>query len=377
MKIFNEPLQTGTEQKYLDQVLKSGYFCGNGEFSSKCEVALTEIFQAKKVLLTSSGSSALSIAAELLNIQPGDEIILPSFAHVGTVSAFALRKANLVWCEIKLLTRNLDENKLERLITPKTKAVIAVNYAGMSDNIDLIKEICRQHSLILIEDNAQGIGAIYQNQALGSFGDLAIVSFHQTKNVHCGEGGALLINSPQFMEAAQKIRDRGTDRKEFNEGKINCWTWWINGSNYYVSELQAAFLYAQLQELEKVNRHRLILFQRYIKTLKENLPEGSLPVVDKNCQLNGHCFSILTKSELHRKNIIDELHQKGIQSAFHYLPLHRAPYWQGLYENLKLPVTEQVADTILRLPMHYNLSPDDVDECCIKLADAFISGNKE
>ena len=377
MIIFNEPLLLGTEQRYLDQVLKSGYFSGNGEFSINCEKVLAGIFQANKILITSSGSSAMDIAAELLNIQPGDEIILPSFAHVGTVSAFALRKANLVWCDIKALTRNLNEDELERLITSRTKAIIAVNYAGISDNIAVIREICNQYSLILIEDNAQGIGAFYKNQPLGSFGDLAIISFHQTKNIHCGEGGALIINSPQFIEAAQKIRDRGTDRKDFNEGRINCWTWWINGSNYYVSELQAAFLYAQLQELEKVNRHRLILFQRYIKILKENLPEESLPVVDKDCQPNGHCFSILTKSELHRKNIIDELHLKDIQSAFHYLPLHRSPYWQRLYENLKLPVTEQVADTILRLPMHYNLSPDDVDECCIKLADAFISGNKE
>ncbi|MDP8219931.1 MAG: dTDP-4-amino-4,6-dideoxygalactose transaminase [Candidatus Stygibacter frigidus] len=377
MIIFNEPLLLGTERGYLDQVLKSGYFCGNGEFFRKCEETLTGIFQAQKVLLTSSGSSALNIAAELLEIQPGDEIILPSFAHVGTVSAFALRKANLVWCDIKASTRNLAENDLEKLITKRTRAVIAVNYAGMSDNIDQVKEICRKHSLILIEDNAQGIGTVYQNQSLGSFGDLAIVSFHQTKNVHCGEGGALIINSPQFIDAAQKIRDRGTDRKEFNEGKISRWTWWMNGSNYYLSELQAAFLYAQLRQMEKVNSCRLAIFQRYNELLNEFLPEEALPFVAENCQSNGHCYSILTESEQHRNKIIDKLHKQGIQSTFHYQPLHRAPYWQGLYKTSRLPVTEKVAAVILRLPVYYDLDFIDVDAISYELAKAYSSERKD
>ena len=373
MIIFNKPLLLGTEKEYIDQVFKIEHFCGNGEFSINDERILTDIFQAKKVLLTSSGSSALSVAAELLDIKPGDEIILPSFAHVGTVSAFALRKASLIWCDIKASSRNLNENKLEELITTKTKAVITVNYAGISDNIELIREICNQHSLIFIEDNAQGIGAYYKSQPLGSFGDLAIVSFHQTKNVHCGEGGALIINSPQFIKKAQKIRNRGTDRKEFDEGKIDYWSWRVNGSNYYLSEIQAAFLYAQLQDLKKVNQHRLKLQHRYSHNLNKLLPEDSLPLVDKDCQPNGHCFSILSASKQHRQDIIDKLHQKGIQSAFHYQPLHRAPYWQGAYKNLKLPVTEKVAETILRLPMHYFLSLDDVDDCCNEIAKAFIT----
>jgi dTDP-4-amino-4,6-dideoxygalactose transaminase len=376
MIIFNEPLLLGTEKIFLDQVFKNGYFCGDGVFSQKCEKTLADLFQAKKVLLTSSGSSALCIASELLDINPGDEIILPPFAHVGTASAFARQKARLIWCDIKASTRNLDEHKLEKLISPKSKAVVTVNYAGISDNIAVIKEICRKHSLILIEDNAHGIAAYYRDLPLGSFGDLAITSFHQTKNIHCGEGGALIINSPHFMERAQKIRDRGTDRKDFNDGKIDYWSWWKNGSNYYLSELQAAFLYAQLLELKNVNLKRQKLFYCYIKKLKENLPKRSLPVVEKSCQPNGHCFSILTESETHRKNIINKLHQMDIQSAFHYLPLHKAPYWNRLYENLKLPVAEMVADTILRLPMHYNLSSDDVEKCCAELTKAFISEKK-
>ncbi|MCF7911492.1 MAG: dTDP-4-amino-4,6-dideoxygalactose transaminase [Candidatus Cloacimonetes bacterium] len=374
MIVFNEPLIIGTEQENLNQVIRGGYFCGNGEFTKICETLLANQFQAKKVLLTSSGSSALSIAAELLDIQPGDEIILPSFTHVGTASAFALRKANLIWCEIKTLTRNLDEEALESLITRKTKAVIAVNYAGMTDNIDKIKEICTHHSLILIEDNASGIGADYQNQPLGSFGDLAIISFHQTKNIHCGEGGALIINTPKFLQPAQKIRDRGTDRKDFNEGRINTWTWHLNGSNYYLSEFQAAFLFAQIIKLGEVNFYRQSLLKGYLQNLKGILPERSLPLIDENCYSNGHCFSILTESEQHRQYIIDKLHQKGIQSAFHYQPLHKAPYWQGLYKNLKLPATEKVAETILRLPMHHNLCLNDINEICQALADAFTSG---
>jgi dTDP-4-amino-4,6-dideoxygalactose transaminase len=273
------------------------------------------------------------------------------------------------------MSRCVDEAVLEKLITPKTKAVITVNYAGMSDNIADIQEICQSHSVILIEDNAHGIGASYQDQPLGSFGDLAITSFHQTKNVHCGEGGALIINSDQFINAAQRIRDRGTNRKEFNEGRIDKWTWWSNGSNYYASEFQAAFLYAQLLELNNVNQHRQELFFRNLDNLKNHLPETALPYVDANCRTNGHGFSILAKSEDHRNQIIDRLHQKAIQTAFHYQPLHKAPYWHGMYKDKMLIATENTADTLLRLPMHYNLGINDVDIVCDELVKSYYQGN--
>ncbi len=374
MIIFNEPLLLGTEQEYLNKVLDNGYFCGNGIFAGLCEDELARIFQAERVLITSSATAAMSVAVELLAIEPGDEIILPSFAHVGTASAFASHQANLIWCDINPITRILDENNLENLITNRTKAVIIVNYAGAASNITTIKEICDRHSLLLIEDNAPGIGASYQNRPLGSFGEMSVVSFHQTKNVHCGEGGALIINSPRFCEDAQKIRDRGTDRKDFDEGKIKCWTWQTSGSNYFISEFQAAFLYAQLQELEKVNKHRIALYHRYLNLLKENLPPACLPRINPSSSHNGHCFSILTEGEIHRADIIERLHQSGVQSAFHYQPLHKAPYWHGRYDKLKLPATEKVAQSILRLPMHYNLKPEDVDYICERVSVAFSSG---
>jgi len=371
MIIFNEPLVLGSEQLFVQKVMDKEYFCGNGKFSHLCETELTKIFQVQKVLLTSSCSAAMSIVADLIDIQPDDEIIIPAFAHVGTASAFAAKKAKIVWCDIESGSRNLNIELLSELITDKTKAIVVVHYAGISCDMNLLTTFCLSNSILLIEDNAQGIGASYQGKSLGSYGDLAVTSFHQTKNIHCGEGGALIINSPDFIDKAQMIRDRGTDRKSFNQGEIDRWRWQTSGTNCYLSELQAAFLYAQIHELPKVNAHRIALFEYYNLLLKDILPPENLPQVLSESKPNGHCFSILTKSEKQRINIINSLRKEGVQSAFHYQPLHKAPFWKGLYDKLTLPETENVAQTILRLPMHYNLKLKDIEFICKKVEKVY------
>ena len=371
MIVFNDPYVSGAEEANIREVFGSKYFCGNGDFTRRCEATLQELHGAAAVLLTSSCSAALEICAQLLQLEPGDEVILPSFTHVGTATAFARLGATLVWADITPGTKNLDPDHLASLFTSRTRAVVAVHYCGVASGLERITELCARHGAVLIEDNAAGLGAAYRGRPLGTFGDVSTLSFHQTKNIHCGEGGALVLNNPRLVEAAATMRDRGTDRKAFEQHKVKAYTWQAPGSNYYMSELQAAFLAAQLAALLQVTQTRRALFARYHAGLQGALPAADLPLLPAESEHNGHAFYILCASQEQRRRLIAALHEADVQSAFHYQPLHAAPYWNGAYDHLRLPVTTSAAQRLLRLPMHMSLTMEQVDRICERVVAFF------
>ncbi|MBN2858627.1 MAG: dTDP-4-amino-4,6-dideoxygalactose transaminase, partial [Candidatus Delongbacteria bacterium] len=282
-----------------------------------------------------------------------------------------------VWCDIRHDTKNIDETKLESLITPRTKAVVVVHYAGVGCEMDMITEICKKHSLILIEDAAQAIDSTYKGKPLGSFGDLAALSFHETKNIQCGEGGALLVNDPDMIERAEFIRDKGTNRIQFNKGIVDKYTWVELGSSFLMSELQAAFLYPQLENSVKVNENRLRSFDRYYELLSGFIPADKLPVIPENCTHNAHMFYIMTDSFEERADLIKFLGENGIYAIFHYVPLHKAPYWKGKYDGLTLENTEKVSQTLLRIPMFYELKNAEIVYVCEKIREFYSERRNE
>lgn len=357
---FNKPIITGKEQEYLNKVIENGRFSGGGEFSQKCSEILQQKIGCAKAIMTPSCTAALEMAALLCNLQPGDEVILPSFTFVTTASAFALRGAELVWCDIREDTKNIDETKIEALITPRTKAVVVVHYAGVACEMDAIVDMCTRHQLFLIEDAAQAIDCYYKGNLLGGFGHLAALSFHETKNLQCGEGGALLVNNPDMIERAQFIRDKGTNRIHFNQGIVDKYTWVELGSSFLISELQAAFLYPQLLESRSINQNRLKTWDLYYQSLEGQLPREKLPFIPSNVEHNGHMFYIMLDNHQQRQKMIVFLENHGIMAIFHYIPLHRAPYWKGKYDNIYLPVTDRVSNSILRLPLYYTMKEKDV-----------------
>ncbi len=371
---FNKPIITGKEQEYLNKVIENRRFSGGGEFSQKCSEILQQKIGCAKAIMTPSCTAALEMAGLLCNLQPGDEVILPSFTFVTTASAFALRGAELVWCDIREDTKNIDETKIEALITPRTKAVVVVHYAGAACEMDTIMDICTRHQLFLIEDAAQAIDCYYKGRPLGGFGHLAALSFHETKNLQCGEGGALLVNNPDMIERAQFIRDKGTNRIHFNRGIVDKYTWVELGSSFLMSELQAAFLYPQLLESRAINQNRLNTWNCYYRLLENQLPGEKLPIIPPHVEHSGHMFYIMLDNRQQRQNIIAFLENHGIMAIFHYIPLHRAPYWKGKYDNISLPVTEQVSETLLRLPLYYNITGEEV-KYVVKYITHFLNLN--
>ncbi|MDO9576793.1 MAG: dTDP-4-amino-4,6-dideoxygalactose transaminase [Candidatus Cloacimonadales bacterium] len=370
MKIpFNKPLILGTEKQHISKVINDRKISANGDYSRKCRQKLAEIFNCHQAFLTSNCTSALEMATLLSNIEPEDEIIMPSFTHVGTANPFQRACAKIVWCDIRPGTKNIDEKLIEKLITNKTKAVVVVHYAGISCQIEEIAEICRKHEIILIEDCAMAIGSKYNGKALGSFGDLAVVSFHETKNIHCGEGGALLVNNPEMLEMAEILINCGTNRTHFELSKTDHYSWVAKSGNFQMSELQAAFLYPQLMDLEKINNNRKLIWDLYFSKLSEFLSSDQLPFVPEKCIHNAHLFYLILKSEQQRKALIGYLKEAGIESVFHYIPLHNSPIRQGEYQHL--PVTEKVASTILRLPLFYGLTDSEVLFIVEKIRDYF------
>lgn len=358
---FNKPLVIGREQEYLNKAIENGRFSGNGEFTQKCNVLLEQKIGCSKAIMTSSCTDALEMAALLCNLQPGDEVILPSFSFVTTASAFALRGAELVWCDIREDTKNIDETKIESLITPRTKAVVVVHYGGAACQMDVIGDICRRHKLFLVEDAAQSIDCSFKGIPMARFGDLATLSFHETKNIQCGEGGALLVNNPEMVEKAQFLRDKGTNRIYFDQGIVDKYTWVELGSSFLMSELQAAFLYPQLLDSQAINQNRLNIWNLYYRLLEDELPEEKLPVIPPNSEHNGHMFYIMLENHQQRQKMIAFLDKHGIMAIFHYVPLHRAPYWKGKYDNIYLPVTDRVSEALLRLPLFYNMTREEVE----------------
>ena len=362
MKIpFNKPLILGNEIDYLKKVINSKSLSGDGKFTQKCNKLIEEKADCMKAIMTPSCTDALEMSALLCNIQSGDEVIMPSYSLVSTASAFVRHNAEIVWCDVREDTKNIDETKIELLFSNKTKAIVVVHYAGISSEMDKILEICKNNNLFLIEDSAHAIDCFYKGKPLGNFGDFAAISFHQTKNIQCGEGGALLVNNPNMIERAEFIRDRGTNRIHFNRGIIDEYEWVEMGSNFLMSELQAAFLYPQLLELQKITQNRLKSWNTYYQLLSEFLSKDKLPKIPLDVKHNGHLFYIILSSIEQRKKITKFLQTKGISAHFHYLPLHKAPFWKGKYNHLELPVTDNVSDTLLRLPLYFNMSKEEIE----------------
>jgi dTDP-4-amino-4,6-dideoxygalactose transaminase len=350
---FNKPFMTGKELWYIAQAHANGHLAGDGEFTKKCNSWLEARVGCSKALLTHSCTAALDMAAILADFQPGDEVILPSYTFVSTANAFVLRGGVPVFVDIRPDTLNLDESKIEAAITPRTKAIVPVHYAGVSCEMDAIMEIARARSLLVIEDAAQAVMSRYKGRPLGSIGHLAAVSFHETKNVISGEGGALLINDRRFVPRAEMIREKGTNRSQFFRGQVDKYTWVDIGSSYLPGEIIAAFLWAQLEEAEEITQRRIGIWDTYHQWLEPLEAAGKLrrPVVPGECSHNAHMYYVLLENLGQRTAVINSLERYNIGSVFHYVPLHSSPMGRKVGRaSGELPVTDSVADRLLRLP---------------------------
>ncbi|RCJ15757.1 dTDP-4-amino-4,6-dideoxygalactose transaminase [Nostoc sp. ATCC 43529] len=369
---FNRPFTIGTEFERIQQSIENGHFSGDGFFTKKCHALLEETLLVPKALLTTSCTHALEIAALLLNIQSGDEVIVPSFTFVSTVNAFVLRDATPVFIDIRPDTFNLNEAKLEQLITPRTKAIVPVHYAGVGCEMEAIIQIAEHYGVPVVEDNAHGLFGKYKQKYLGTFGSLATQSFHETKNFSCGEGGALIINDQEYIERAEIIREKGTNRSRFFRGQVDKYTWVDLGSSYLPSDMLAAFLYAQLEARQEIQARRRQIWNYYSSNLQDwALSRGiRLPIVPAHCEQTYHMFYLLMPSLKLRSALIAHLKAKGIHSTFHYLPLHLSD--MGRFFGGKegdCPVTESVSDRLLRLPFYNDLTESDQSRVVAAIKD--------
>ena len=361
---FNVPPFTGKEMDYIKQAVDNMKICGDGEFTKKDSKWLEEKTGTSKALLTTSCTHALELAALLCDIKEGDEVIMPSFTFVSTADAFVLRGAKAVFVDIRPDTMNIDENKIEAAITDRTKAIVPVHYAGVACEMDKIMDIAKRHNLKVVEDDAQGIMSEYKGKALGTFGDFGALSFHETKNYSMGEGGALLIKDPAMAEEAEIIREKGTDRSKYYRGQVDKYTWQNYGSSYLPSDMNAAYLYAQLEMADEINNARLSRWNQYNEGLKPLKERGilELPTIPEGCKHNAHMFYIKTKDIAERTALIDALLKDGIYSAFHYIPLHTAPAGKkfGRFHGEDVYTTKE-SERLTRLPMYFSLTEEDCD----------------
>ena len=362
---FNIPPYTGKEIDYIKEAVASQKICGDGQFTKKCSAWMEERTGSSKVLLTTSCTHATEMAAMLSNIQPGDEVIMPSYTFVSTADAFVLRGAKAVFVDIRPDTMNIDERLIEDAITDKTKAIVPVHYAGVGCKMDKIMEIAQKHNLLVIEDAAQGVMSTYKGKALGTIGNFGCYSFHETKNYSMGEGGALLIRNKEDVEQAEIIREKGTNRSKFFRGQIDKYTWVEAGSSYLPSELNAAYLYAQLELADEINNNRLASWNRYYEGLKKLKDEGiiELPVIPEDCTHNAHMFYIKNRDLDERTEFMSYMKENGVGCVFHYIPLHSAP--AGLkYDrfNGEDKYTTKESERLARLPLYYNLTEEDQEK---------------
>jgi dTDP-4-amino-4,6-dideoxygalactose transaminase len=359
---FNRFCKVGAEFAYVQQAIDAMHISGDGRFTAACHEVLEASLGVPRALLTTSCTHALEMAALLLDIQPGDEVIVPSFTFVSTANAFVLRGARPVFADIRPDTLNLDETRLEGLITPRTRAIVPVHYAGVGCEMDAIMEISTRRNVAVVEDNAHGLYGLYRDKPLGTFGSLAALSFHETKNFTCGEGGALLINAPRYVDRAEIVREKGTNRKRFFRGEVDRYSWVDIGSSYLLSEILAAFLYAQLEERQQIQAKRKQVWEFYQKHLYDWAVKNGvgLPYVSPHCQSAYHLFYILLRDGCQRQKMIDHLKERGIFSVFHYQPLHLSVMGRQFGGALgDCPVTESVSERLLRLPFYNGL--DDAD----------------
>ncbi len=361
---FNVPPYVDKAADYIQECVKNQKICGDGVYTQKCNEWIEEKTGTTKCLLTTSCTHATELAALLAEIKPGDEVIMPSYTFVSTADAFVLRGATPVFVDIRPDTMNIDENLIEAAITEKTRAIVPVHYAGVSCEMDTIMDIAKRHNLVVIEDAAQGIMSTYKGKALGTIGDFGCFSFHETKNYSMGEGGALLIQHEKNVEEAEIIREKGTNRSKFYRGQIDKYTWVNYGSSYLPSDMNAAYLYAQLEIADEINDARLACWNRYYENLSELAESGKieLPFVPENCVHNAHMFYIKAKDIEERTALIDYLMENGAHSVFHYIPLHTAPAGKkfGRFHGEDNYTTKE-SERLLRLPMFYGLTLEQVD----------------
>jgi dTDP-4-amino-4,6-dideoxygalactose transaminase len=363
MKIpFNKPFLTGKETDYIKEAVASGKISGDGIFTKKCHQFFEERYGFKKTLLTTSCTDALEMAAILCDIQPGDEVIAPSYTFVSTVNAFVLRGAKIVFADSERSTPNIDVSQIESLITSKTKAIVVVHYAGLACNMDPILKIANHHGLFVIEDAAQAIDSFYKGKPLGSLGHFGTISFHETKNVISGEGGMLVINKERFVERGEIIREKGTNRPSFFRGEVDKYSWVDIGSSFLPSDIIAAFLYAQLEKLEEIQKRRSIIWNLYYDGLKpkEKKRYIRLPVIPEYATNNSHMIYIVCQNLKERCKLIQYLKNKGILAIFHYLPLHKSPFYKEQHDGRNLPNADLYSECLVRLPLYYELSKEDV-----------------
>jgi len=362
---FNIPFISGNEITTINEVIREKVFSSPGKFAKKCEKELSKLTECDEIRLTTSCTSALELAALAIDLKAGDEVILPSFTFVSSANAFALRGAKLVFVDIHPKTMCLDENLLEKAITPKTKVIVLVHYAGLTENIEKIVETCKKNKLFLIEDAAQSIDSYYHNKHIGTFGDIGCFSFHDTKNIHCGEGGAILINNNSLIKNVDVILEKGTDRKKFLEGKISNYSWQSLGSSYGLSEINAAFLFAQLQELKNVTKKRNELYSLYQKHFRLFKEKGFIdfPITENNH--NAHIFFIKVESKKVRNELINHLKKSGISAYFHYSPLHLSEMGkQYRYVNTGNDFSATESEKMVRFPLFYELTENEVKWVC-------------
>ncbi len=364
---FNVPPFTGKELIYMEQAINAQKICGDGEFTKKCNEWIEKNTGCESALLTTSCTHALELAALLADIKPGDEVIMPSYTFVSTADAFVLRGATPVFVDIRPDTMNIDENKIEEAITSKTRAIVPVHYAGVSCEMDKILEIAKKYNLLVIEDAAQGIMSTYKGKALGAIGDLGCFSFHETKNYSMGEGGALLMRDGKYKEDAEIFREKGTDRSKYYRGQVDKYRWMNYGSSYLPSDLNAAYLWAQLEMAEEINNARMARWNQYYELLSD-LKEKEiieLPTVPKDCVHNAHMFYIKLKDLEQRGDFIEYMKSKEVMSVFHYIPLHTAPAGLKFARfNGEDRYTTKESDRLVRLPMYYKLTEDEADYIC-------------
>jgi len=362
---FNKPFMVGKELYYIAQAVLSGHTAGNGAFTKRCEALMEDRFDALSVQLTTSCTTALEMAAILCDIGEGDEVLMPSYTFVSTANAFYLRGARPVFVDIRRDTLNLDESLIEDAVTERAKAVVPMHYAGVSCEMDAILDVARRHDLLVIEDAAQGVNARYRNRWLGTIGDVGTYSFHETKNLICGEGGAILVNREDLRNRAEVIREKGTNRSQFFRGEVDKYTWVDVGSSFLPSEILAAFLFAQLENMEVITERRRELFENYRGMLDPLAERGliTLPTVPDHCSSNYHMFQILVSDLETRQALIAYLKEQGILAVFHYVPLHTSPMGERFgYRKGMLPVTEEYSERLVRLPFFHGITADELAE---------------
>lgn len=361
---FNKPYLTGKEVHYIYDAVASGHISGNGKYTKMCQKFFETHYGFKKCLLTTSCTDALEMAAILCDIKAGDEVIIPSYTFVSTAIAFVRQGANIVFVDSRLDHPGMDESKVEDLITSRTKAIVVVHYAGVSCDMDMIMAIASKYNLFVVEDAAQAIDSFYKGKPLGGIGHFGCFSFHETKNIQCGEGGMLVINDDRFINRAEIIWEKGTNRAEFFRGEVNKYGWVDIGSSFLPSEITAAFLWAQLEELDKIQNHRKEIWRSYFNGLQEwaKRNNAQLPNIPESATNNGHMFYLVCPTPSFRENLIKQLKDNGIYSVFHYLSLHKSAYYFEKHDGRDLPEADRYSDCLIRLPMYYDIQQHDFEK---------------